>query len=192
MKTVTIVGLGALGSHVLLFGRNWSTGLRVIDFDSVESKNTQAQFHTKMGLGKNKAMSMQAAMRGMFGVKIGAFSAKLGATNDRQLLAESAVVVDCTDNAAARLIIQDYCSYTRTPCLHGCLSADGQFARVIWTDDFVPDKESEEGEATCVDGRNLPFHAMAGAVIAQTVQTFLETGKKQGWQLTPTSLIRLT
>ena len=46
MKTVVIVGVGALGSHVALLGRNWGVQLKLVDFDRIEQKNTQAQFHS--------------------------------------------------------------------------------------------------------------------------------------------------
>jgi len=55
-----------------------------------------------------------------------------------------------------------------------------------------PDPEGEEGQATCEDGENLGFHAMAGAVLQFSAAMFLKTGVKQSFQLTPTSLIRLT
>lgn len=192
MKTVTIVGMGALGSHMLLFARNWNVNLRIIDFDKIESKNIQSQFHTKMGSGKNKAKALQAALQGMFGIKISALSTKLMGNNQVQLLMESDLIVDCTDNFKARDIIQEYCEDIALPCLHGCLSADGTLARVVWTEDFKPDKEDVDGDATCEDGRNVAFHAMAGALLAQTAQTFLEKEVKRSWQLTPASLMRLT
>jgi molybdopterin/thiamine biosynthesis adenylyltransferase len=192
MKTVTIVGMGALGSHLLLLARNWKASLRVIDFDKVESKNTQAQFHTKMGMGKNKAKALQTAMQGMWGVKIMALSSKLMGNNQVQLLSESDLIIDCTDNFKARDIIQAYCADIALPCLHGCLSADGTLARIVWTEFFKPDKEDADGDVTCEDGRNVAFHAMAGAVLAQTALVFLEEEVKHSWQLTPSSLIRLT
>jgi molybdopterin/thiamine biosynthesis adenylyltransferase len=192
MKTVTIVGMGALGSHLILFGRNLGVNFRVVDFDRVESKNVQSQFHTKMGQGKNKAKAIQAALQGMFGVKISALTSKLMDNNQVQLLSESDLIVDCTDNFKAREIIQEYCQDIALPCLHGCLSADGQMARIVWTEHFAPDKEDVEGDATCEDGQNLPFHAMAGAVMAKVVQAFLESGEKRSWQLVPGKLMRLT
>lgn len=192
MKTITIVGVGALGSHLVLLGRNWPVYIRVIDFDRVEGKNIQSQFHTKMGSGKNKAKALQAAMQGMWGVKIMALSAKLMSNNRVALLSESDLIIDCTDNFKAREIIQEYCREFNVDCLHGCLSATGDFARVVWTEHFVPDKENVEGEATCEDGQNLPFHALASAMIAQVVQRYLEEGKKQSWQITRYSVNRLT
>lgn len=188
---VTIVGLGALGSHLVLLGRNWDAVLRVIDFDRVESKNTQSQFHVKQSMGKNKAVALKTAMQGLYGVKLEAHSVKVGSSNREFMLQDADLVIDCTDNHKARDIIQEYCTDVGLPCLHGCLSADGSFARVVWTENFRPDKEDPEGDATCEDGENLPFHAQAAAMIAQVAQKFLETGKKESYQLTPYGVIRI-
>lgn len=192
MKTVVIVGLGALGSHLLLFGRNWEVHLRVIDFDRVEMKNTQSQFHTRYGQGKNKAMALQQLMLGMWGLKVDAHSVKIGTTNREVMFKHADLVIDCTDNLEARNNIQEYIKKHDIACLHTCLSADGSLARIVWTEHFVPDKEDVEGGATCEDGQNLPFHALAAAKIAHVVQRYLEKEEKQSWQLTPTSMIRLT
>lgn len=191
MKSVTIVGAGALGSHLVLLAREWEAELRVIDFDRVEAKNIRSQFHTKLGSGKNKAKAIQAAMKSLFGRKLAAFTAKLMDNNAQDLLGGSDLVVDCTDNIAVREVIQGFCRAEGIPCLHGSLSANGDFGRVIWSEDFVPDPEDAEGQATCEDGRNLPFHGLAGALLAQVAQLFLEQGLRQSFQLTPTSLIRL-
>ncbi len=51
---VTIVGVGALGSHAALLLRN-EADLKLIDFDKVDAKNTLAQFHARQSIGRNKA-----------------------------------------------------------------------------------------------------------------------------------------
>ena len=191
-KTVVIVGAGALGSHVLLLARNWKADLKIIDGDRVEQKNMQSQFHTKLGRGKNKAMGLKQAMQGFFGTRLYAVPHYLEKGNEDILLRDAALVIDCTDNAKARALIQNHCKAHQIPCLHGCLSADGTFSRVVWTEHFVFDHEGEEGEATCEDGENLPFHGLAGALIAQVAQVFLNDGVKRSFQLTGTSLVRLT
>lgn len=198
MKKVTIVGLGALGSHLVLLARNWDVSIRIIDFDRVESKNVQSQLHTSMGIGKNKAVALQSTMRGLYRRDLESKPVKLTENNQDELLGGSDLVIDCTDNIAARLLIQNYCSKNKEAadkdwidCLHGCLSADGTFARIIWTEHFIPDAEGEEGAATCEDGRNLPFHVQAAAMIAQIVQKYLETGMRQSWQITAFSAMRL-
>jgi len=192
MKAVTIVGAGALGSHLALLARNWDVELRVIDFDKVESKNTQSQFHSKMGLGKNKAKALQQALHGLFGVHIKALTTKVNQHNCGVLLSGADLIVDCTDNYKARDIIQEFVEEHDIPCLHGCLSADGDLARMVWTENFAPDKENPEGDATCEDGRNVAFHAMAGAMLAQVARKFLEEDVKQSWQVTPFTMLRLT
>lgn len=189
---IVIVGVGALGSHLLLCGRNWNAELAIVDFDRIETKNIAAQFHTKMGQGKNKAKALQSLMQSLFGRKVPAFTARLWSDNTDVLLGKADLIVDCTDNLEARLCIQEFAYSNNVECLHACLAADGNFARFVWTEDFLPDAEGAPGQATCEDGQNLPFFTAAGAFTAMIVQRFLETGQKQSWQLTPTSLVRLT
>jgi len=188
---ITVVGLGALGSHLILLARNWGASWTVIDFDRVESKNIQSQFHSRQGMGKHKVAALKAAMQGLFGLQMIGHTVKLGTTNRDHMLKGADLIIDCTDNFEARDIIQTAAAAFDIPCLHGCLSADGTFARVIWSELFDPDEENTEGEATCEDGRNLPFHSQAAALIAQVAQKFLETGKKESYQLTPFGVIRI-
>lgn len=188
---ITIVGVGALGSHVGLLLRNEKTGLKVVDFDRVEQKNTQAQFHSKMSLGKNKAQAFAQALLGIFGVVVATVPHKLEDSNARQVLGASRLALDCTDNIAARKVITHTCKLCNVPCLHGALSATGDFARIVWDEHFVPDAEGENAQATCVDGEHLPFFGMAGAVMAIEAQHFLKTGKKRSFQLSPAGIVRL-
>jgi len=131
MKPVIIVGAGALGSHVILCGRNWPNPIRVVDFDRVEMKNTQAQFHSRMGMSRNKVQALQQAMQGMWGLKIEGIPHKLTLDNVGTVLGDAALVLDCTDNIEARQTIQGYVRAKGIPCLHGALSADGSFGRII-------------------------------------------------------------
>lgn len=187
---ISIIGVGALGSHVVMAIRNIDRKIRVIDFDKVEQKNILAQFHTKMGLRKNKAQAILQTMEGLFNVKIDYIPYRLHKDNIAAILDSAELVIDCTDNFEARSLIHNYCK-DRIPCLHGCLSADGNFARVIWTEDFVPDAEGGKGENTCVDGENLPFFIFTASVIASEIQNFF-AGKKSSFQLTPNMITRLT
>ena len=193
-KRVVVVGIGALGSHTILAARNWEETLAVVDFDRVEAKNVQSQFHTRMGKGKSKGLALNDAMRSLFGRTLDVFPVKLNNGNVAQLIGTADLAIDCTDNFSARNVLQAYCNKpaSRIACLHGCLSADGSLSRIVWTEHFKPDEEGEEGGATCEDGENLPFHMMAGAVIAYIAQMYLKTGKKQSWQMTPSSMVRIS
>jgi hypothetical protein len=189
MKRVVIVGVGALGSHVLLFARNWDVELCIVDFDKVESKNIQSQFHTELGKGRNKAKALQLAMQGMYRRSIDALPVKLEEGNVGSVLDNASLIIDCTDNAATRQLIQVHAGAS-IPCLHGCLSADGTLARAVWTEHFNVDSGGA-GAATCEDGQNLPFHAMAAGMIAFAAQWYLDKGVRQSWMLTPSSLVRI-
>ena len=190
MNHITIVGLGALGSHAVQALRNMKHGLKLVDFDHVEQKNTLSQFHSNMTLRRNKAQAMQQALQGLWGVKVEAIPHKLADDNAKALLGGSRLVIDCTDNLAARDCMMRFCQSNDIPLLHGAMAADGSFAQVIWTERFKPDAESGTG-ATCEDGENLPFHLLVGSVIAQAAKTFITTGKQHSFQLAPTGVVRV-
>jgi molybdopterin-synthase adenylyltransferase len=188
---IVIVGVGALGSHVAQFLRDRKEKIKVVDFDRVEQKNIRSQFHTKMGLGMNKASALQRAMQGMFGVEIEYVPHKLTPLNVCAICKGAKLVIDCTDNFATRDSIKIHCGVESIPCLHGALSADGTFAQVLWSEDFKPDPEGKDGAATCEDGRHLPFYAIAAGQIAQVAQTFLDTGRKSSLQLSTGGMLRI-
>lgn len=183
MKKITIVGVGALGSHVALLLRNVAD-LHVIDYDRIEQKNTQSQFHGKPNVGKLKASAFQQTLSFLFGVKVQATTNKLTKDNDQQLLAGSDLIIDCLDNGEARRVVQGFARKTSTPCLHGALAADGGFGRVIWDEKFEID-EAAAGGATCEDGAHLPFIAVTSALMAKAAQDFVLTGSKRGYQVHP-------
>lgn len=188
---IVIVGVGALGSHAALALRNVDK-LKLIDFDTIEQKNVLAQFHSRMSVRHNKAQSLARNLSGIFGVKeISHIPHKLTSDNIEVLFGDADLVIDCTDNIAARDLIQHYVKENSIPCLHGALSADGAFARIIWTEIFQGDVEEEEGQATCEDGEQLPFFMSVGSFIAIEAQRFLSSGKKQSFQMTTSGIIRL-
>ena len=115
-KHVVVVGVGALGSHLLLLCRNLPIRLTVVDFDRVERKNTLSQFHSKMGVGRNKAQALQQALQGLFGLQIGAVPHRLTEDNAQTILRDADLIVDCVDNAPTRQLIQQVAAASDTPC----------------------------------------------------------------------------
>ncbi len=189
-KKIVIIGVGALGSHLALLGRNLGD-IKVVDFDRIESKNILSQFHTAMGKGQNKAQATQKAFQGLFGIKVEANTNKVAKDNAQVILGVPDLIVDCTDNLEAREVITAYVRSKGIPCLHGAMTADGTFARIVWNEHFVGDAEGTPGQATCEDGANLPFHGLAAANLAVVVQTYLKTGKKVSLQVMPNAVVRL-
>lgn len=184
VKRVTIVGVGALGSHLALALRN-EAELRVIDFDRVEQKNVLAQFHGKPSVGKNKAEALKQSLQLLFGLKLEAVPHRLTADNARELLGGD-LVIDCLDNAASRALVQAEVRRRALPCLHGALAADGQFGRVAWDETFAIDEAATGGGvATCEGGEHLPFIGVVSAYLARAAQVFLREGRRVGYQIHP-------
>ena len=186
-KTITIIGVGALGSHVAQFLRNEGK-LRVVDFDQVEAKNTLAQFHSKASIRQRKATALSSMMNFLWGVKVDANTNKLVENNAEQLIGTPSLVIDCLDNGAARRHVQRYTRQENLPCLHGALAAGGAFGRVIWSENFAVDDEDAAGAPTCEDGGHLPFIVTVASLVAASAQHFLATGKKRGWTIAPTRI----
>ena len=188
---VVVVGVGALGSHLILFGRNLNVNWTVIDFDRVEHKNILSQFHTKMSLRQNKATSIARTMQGLFGLKLKAIPHKLTKDNVNVLLKGADLVIDCVDNGATRKLIQDYVRKENIPCLHGALAAEGAFGRVIWDELFVIDYANGEGQATCEDGEHLTFIVEVSKCITDAAKGFILDKKKINYQVAPQKTMRI-
>lgn len=183
-KEIVIIGVGALGSHLVPLLRNIGS-ITVIDFDRIEHKNVLSQFHALGNVGKNKATSLRDTMNFLFKVKIVAIPNKLVKANVLELLEGSKLVVDCVDNGETRRLIQDHVQFNGIPCLHGALAPNGTFGQVIWDDFFTVDDETGAGAATCENGEHLPFISTVSSYMALAIQRFMKTGKQNGFQIHP-------
>lgn len=190
MKKVVIVGVGALGSHVLQFARNIDSSFRIIDFDRVEQKNVASQFHGKPSVSTLKVAGLKQSMQFLFGLKVETISNKLVENNVEQLLGGQDLVLDCLDNGTARRVVQNFIRRASIPCLHGALDANGSFGCITWDEHFVIDDEPGQGAATCEDGEHLPFIATSAALLARAAQEFLKSGRKIGFLLNPGGAVR--
>lgn len=191
MKTIVVVGAGALGSHVTMFLRNVDATIRVVDFDRVEQRNVMSQFHGKPSVGKNKVQSLKQAMDFLFGRKIEIVSNKLVENNAKEILGGADLVIDCLDNGDGRRVIQAFVRKNDIPCLHGGLAANGAFGVSLWDEDFVIDDASGTAK-TCEDGEHLPFIATVSTYIASSAQKFLLTGRKMGFNVHPTGVMKIS
>lgn len=190
MKTIVVVGVGALGSHAVQFLRNVEAQLCAVDFDRVEQRNVMSQFHGKPSVGKAKVQSLQQGMNFLFGLKIDTNPHKLVENNAKEILGSADLVLDCLDNGAGRRVIQGFVRANKVPCLHGALAADGSFGSVLWDEHFVIDDETGTGK-TCEDGEHLPFIVMVAAYLAQSAQGFLKAGRKEGFNIFPGGVMKI-
>jgi molybdopterin/thiamine biosynthesis adenylyltransferase len=190
-RLVVVVGVGALGSHVVQFLRNVEVKLRVIDFDRVEQRNVMSQFHGKPSVGKGKTQSLKDSMQFLFGFKIDTVPHKLTGDNAKELLGGAALVLDCLDNGKSRRVVQGFVREHGIPCLHGAVDGDGTFGQVTWDEGFKVDDEPSEGAKTCEDGRHLPFISTVSAFLARSAQIFLDRGQKISYVIHPGGVQRI-
>jgi len=188
---VTIVGVGALGSHLIQFIRNEEINITIIDFDRVEKTNTMSQFHSVKTVGKSKVQSMQQSMKFMFGTKLNIIPHKLTSDNVDMLLKKSDLIIDCLDNAEARLLVQNYVRQNNVPCLHGGLAANGEFGQIMWDQHFKIDHEPSAGAATCENGEHLAFIAIVSSFFAQSVHEFIVNNRMVNYQISPAGAIKV-
>jgi molybdopterin/thiamine biosynthesis adenylyltransferase len=179
---ITIIGVGALGSHLVAALRNEKVALKIIDFDRVEMKNVASQFHFKQGVNKKKVEALKQAMLGCYGMPLEVVGNKLTADNVTQLLGGADLLIDCLDNGESRKLVQDYARANKVPCLHGALAAGGILGRVVWDEHFVIDYGTA-GAPTCEDGEFLPFIQIVSAWLALAAQNFIREGRKTGYMV---------
>src|SRR3989344_6144836 len=107
--TVALVGIGALGSHVLdILARAGVGNIKIIDRDIVELHNLQRQaLFDEFDIGKPKALAAYEKIRKINSeIKIEYFIADLDYENLNLL--KSDLILDCTDNIYTRFLINDY------------------------------------------------------------------------------------
>jgi molybdopterin-synthase adenylyltransferase len=190
VTNIVIVGVGALGSHVVQFLRSVpDVALTVVDFDRVERKNTLSQFHSKQSVGRSKVLAIQQTMSFLFGKKLATVPHKLTADNVEVVLGVADLIVDCLDNIEARRLVQRFARRHEVPCVHAALAADGGFGRVVWDEAFEADAEPDSGAATCEDGEHLPFIIATAAYVALAIQRHLGAGEQVSFSLNPSGVL---
>ncbi len=113
-KTVTIVGLGALGSTISLLLAKNGINLNLIDFDKISIENLSSQLYSKKDLKKYKTKTLSKYLKKINpDIKITINTTKLTSLNLNIL--NSDLIIDCTDNLKTKLLID---SYKQTPWIH--------------------------------------------------------------------------
>jgi adenylyltransferase/sulfurtransferase len=137
---VLVVGLGGLGSPASLVLAAAGVGtLGLIDGDVVELSNLQRQVvHTAAALGRSKVHSAAKGLRRAVGrrqapeVRLEIHDGRLDADVLPRLFADYDFVIDATDGAATKFMINDGAVATRTPYAHaGVVGWTGQTMTVL-------------------------------------------------------------
>jgi adenylyltransferase/sulfurtransferase len=127
---VLIIGLGGLGSPVAIYMAAAGVGeLVLVDFDKVDLSNLQRQIvHSTNDIGVNKAESAKESILALNpGCQVSSIDHKLENEELSSLVAETDLVIDCSDNFATRFAINRACVANHTPLVSGAaIRMEGQ------------------------------------------------------------------
>jgi molybdopterin/thiamine biosynthesis adenylyltransferase/rhodanese-related sulfurtransferase/molybdopterin converting factor small subunit len=132
---VLLIGAGGLGSPAALYLAAAGVGtLGIVDHDVVDRSNLQRQvIHSEDRIGQPKVESARAAIHALNpDVAVVLHQQRLDSSNVDEIFAGYQVVLDGTDNFAARYLVNDACIKHRLPNVHGAVFRfDGQVS-VFW------------------------------------------------------------
>ena len=145
---VAVVGVGATGAATAgLLARAGVGQLTLIDRDFVEPSNLQRQTLFDEADALDALPKAEAARRQLArinsSVRVVAHTADLVPGNIAELLAESDLLLDCTDNFETRYLLNDYAVQTGKPWIYA--AAVGAFAATM---NILPRGLALGGEAT--------------------------------------------
>jgi len=117
-KTISIIGLGALGTNAANLLTRTGINLILIDYDKVDLTNLQRQsIFTQDDINKSKVEVAQKYLNKVNSdIKIKIYNVKLNKENIS--LIRSDLVLDCTDNLEVRFLINNYCMNEKIPFIH--------------------------------------------------------------------------
>jgi molybdopterin/thiamine biosynthesis adenylyltransferase len=183
---ITIFGLGAIGSNLLL---NLSTqypdsNFMGIDFDTVEQRNIGIQQYFVNHIGRPKANTMGVILnlrnKGVSYIPVNRKIESITALND--YIDGTNLVLDCFDNSESRQIIKDYC--IETPCLHIGFSPT-YTAEIIWNEDYsVPGDLDPANDDICTLTDAASFIQFVVGMAGMTINDFIDKGEKNNYIIT--------
>ncbi len=178
---ITVCGAGALGANLVeQLARCGAAGLTCIDRDRLEEQNLATQPYGRLELGGFKATLLSAQVYRSLGLEVKSVCKELTSDSAVRLLRGSQLVVDCLDNRAGRLCVQQACRQLEVPLLHGGLNGD--YAEAVW--DPVYTVPSGAGEDVCDYPLARNLVTLTVASMSEVIFKWIESGECQNLSLT--------
>lgn len=129
-SSILIVGAGGLGAPAALYLAAAGIGqLGIVDYDVVELNNLHRQvIHNQERVGMMKSESARITVNSLNALcKCIPYHVALTPENAMDIIREYDIVLDCTDNAATRYLLNDACVLSGKPLVSGsALRMEGQ------------------------------------------------------------------
>lgn len=174
-KTVTIVGLGIIGSSVAQIFARVGVNLRIIDKDRVyEEDMSMLSLFGNEHISKFKAKEGKKLLENINAdIKVKAFHEEL--VDNNAFLVESDVIIDCSNNLKTSLLVDKAAKdtpviYTRAGCTKACV----YIAHETRLTEIIPFLEKNTPEDKAV----LPSTSMIAAGLAANKALKILSGQK--------------
>jgi adenylyltransferase/sulfurtransferase len=122
---ILIVGAGGLGTVVATYLAAMGIGtLGIVDFDEIAETNLHRQFqYIPNDIGQKKATVLAQKISAQnTNIKVNAIVKQITKENAAAIIANYAIVCDCTDNVSARVLLDKQCGANQIPLVHGAVS----------------------------------------------------------------------
>jgi len=180
-QTVLIVGVGGLGCTVANLLARLSVNLILVDYDVVSQSNLERQIlFDKDDISKKKVVVAKKKLEQFTNIKI--IDDGIAKDNIVKIIPKNIdLVIDCTDNAPTRLIINDYCKknninwiYSAAVCNIGAIyfidnKHDGPCYSCI--------NQEKSGETSCQIGVLNSLVVMIASMTVNIAVSYLTDGK---------------
>ncbi|KAL1924565.1 uncharacterized protein VTP21DRAFT_4219 [Calcarisporiella thermophila] len=134
--SILIVGAGGLGAPAALYLAGAGVGeIGIVDYDTVDTSNLHRQIiHGESRTGISKVVSAKMAIEDLNPtVTVHVHDLLIDSSNALNLIKPYDLVLDCTDNAATRYLLNDACVMLGKPLVSGsALRTEGQLTVYNW------------------------------------------------------------
>ena len=178
---ITVCGAGALGANLVeQLARCGAGGLTSIDRDRLEEQNLATQPYGRSELGAYKANLLCAQLYRSLGTEVCAVPKEITPDTAARLLRGAQLVVDCLDNRAGRLCLQETCRQYNIPLLHA--GVNGDYAEIVW--DPIYQVPSGAGEDVCDYPLARNLVTLTVACLSEVILKWLDTQECQNLSIT--------
>ena len=173
---VLLIGAGGLGSPIALYLGAAGVGrLTIVDDDEVDTSNLQRQIaHRRATVGTNKAEAAAVAVQAINpSTRVRALQHRLSEAVLQAEVAQADLVIDATDNAPSRYLLNSLCWQQHTPLVSGAaVRWEGQVTVFDARREspcyqcLYPDAEAGNAENCAVNGVISPLVGVIGSMQA--------------------------
>lgn len=179
-KTVTMAGVGSLGSNTSLnLDKSGIDRFILIDHDSVELHNTTTQAFTLEQIRQKKVQAISQTLYRLSKCRSKTYPVMIDSRNVDLCFVDADLTICTFDNQASRLIVRDRAVELDVPCLFGGMSGKFQYGEAIWAEWYNPPEDPIANEVDpCYYPLSVSLTTFISSLITEIALQYLLYNKK--------------